>query len=899
MRLSTLLALVALTFWSAVSSQGAAGSGPQSGGSSGGSGVETIVATRANSGIRNDSTVKTDSWLAQTNMMARQIHYATVNARNLRAGFGNFANEWGGSNNITVTASLEDTNGTIYPLFFGGSRTVVIVPNGYVESDPSGFSVTKTMPFWSRTYVQMGTTGFVMTAGALLTGGGTTNTDFTLGGTVQPLSTFAYTPFTIRGLTDTRDVEVAGFGDSIINSVGDGTDRDNSWFTRSLGTNYGWHVSHIVLGQGSEQMTTAVFTNRLKLARGASHAVTAYGVNDILNGKTLTQIQTAMTNFWTTLNRNGMAVMQTTITPAVTTNVGGTLAVTNQTPSAGESVRVALNNWIRTTPAPLSGYIELADIVETSRDSGRWTPIMTLEGIHPSTTGHVALATAISSNTFRLTTSASALASVVVADSPLVVTATSVFTDNRALVGDGATRLAKTSPVTIATDGSITGVADLTASGTVSAAHLALAATDTAFINNLTEDASPASGDFIVSYDVSAGLLKKVQRANFDSGGGGGGTTADFKTLTNSGPSGAVLFSGNVAGGNNGQPTNNSGNFAFNPSTFKLTIGATDNGSVDVYGAASAQNLNPLTSLPPNIIGQAAAWDISRVRYQQIDSVSNAPMTVGNALHINGTNRVWRYTASTNASLILTNLLLDTPVELEVYPSSGSAGWALTFNLPAAAWGSNGVPAFSTNLGMTRVFVEKVSSTQTNAWKATEPILQLRADANCLAFVTNGGTGIVIVTNVCDGTSYAILSATNANAVRLQVANSNAFFVTNILGVVEKAVASVIELNANDANEFVISNRVTAATTLVVTNTAPGQEISITIVGEASGGTSRVITVIPQLGHLVADLDTFGTALATSTSFTLTNGNAAEINAKINKVRGTNIFTKVSRQYAF
>jgi hypothetical protein len=50
---------------------------------------------------------------------------------------------------------------------------------------------------------------------------------------------------------------------------------------------------------------------------------------------------------------------------------------------------------------------------------------------------------------------------------------------------------------------------------------LTLDPTSTNFIFSLTEDASPASGDFIVTMDVSTAQLKKVQRANFDSGGSG------------------------------------------------------------------------------------------------------------------------------------------------------------------------------------------------------------------------------------------------------------------------------------------------------------------------------------------------------------------------------------------
>jgi hypothetical protein len=109
----------------------------------------------------------------------------------------------------------------------------------------------------------------------------------------------------------------------------------------------------------------------------------------------------------------------------------------------------------------------------------------------------------------------------------------------------------------------------------------------------------------------------------------------------------------------------------------------------------------------------------------------------------------------------------------------------------------------------------------------------------------------------------------------------------------------VTVLDANHGNQFSITSRVAAATSVILTNTAEGQDIEFTILGEASGGSSRVITVIPQLGQLVANLDTFGTALATSFSFTLTNGNAAEVSTRIRKLNGTNIASVVSRQFSF
>lgn len=139
----------------------------------------------------------------------------------------------------------------------------------------------------------------------------------------------------------------------------------------------------------------------------------------------------------------------------------------------------------------------------------------------------------------------------------------------------------------------------------------------------------------------------------------------------------------------------------------------------------------------------------------------------------------------------------------------------------------------------------------------------------------------------------------NNAAVYLRAGDSNNVTLTNILGVSHKTSASVIELNANVSANFNITNRVTAATTLVFTNTTDGQTISAFVLGEASGGSARVITLVPHLGNLVASEDAFGVALALSGSFTLTNGNAAEVSWAVRKLNGTNIAAMITRQFAF
>ncbi len=172
--------------------------------------------------------------------------------------------------------------------------------------------------------------------------------------------------------------------------------------------------------------------------------------------------------------------------------------------------------------------------------------------------------------------------------------------------------------------------------------------------------------------------------------------------------------------------------------------------------------------------------------------------------------------------------------------------------------------------------------------------------ANITNAVLHGGT--TLDTNSTAGASpFLAWKATNANMAVISVVNSNAVNVTNIIGISQKANVTPSFFDANFAQQFVITNRITAATTLVLTNTEQGQEISIVLPGEVSGGTSRTVTIVGHGGGsaAIANMDTFGTAMAASMVITLTNGNAVEINARVSRLLQSNVTAVVTRQFAF
>lgn len=140
-----------------------------------------------------------------------------------------------------------------------------------------------------------------------------------------------------------------------------------------------------------------------------------------------------------------------------------------------------------------------------------------------------------------------------------------------------------------------------------------------------------------------------------------------------------------------------------------------------------------------------------------------------------------------------------------------------------------------------------------------------------------------------------IFSPASGSATVVKAA-AGSVLVTNVTGLVEKSSAATIELDFNAAQEFSITNGISAATTVVTTNGATGQKMSFLMLGEAAGGTSRTVTIQPQLGHLVANGNDFGSALATSYSETLTNGNYLEASMVIRRMNGTNTMYVMTRQ---
>lgn len=316
-----------------------------------------------------------------------------------------------GVNDITVRCAVY-YNGTYYPLRFRGSRDVVINPGAIVETDPSGIDIPAGTTFYIMTYVTVASSGMKWGLNNLFARGGaygeeyvssTTPTDLsTTGGFTASANLIGYGPLQVLCRnTNTTNPYVAVIGDSISDGTGDIGTADGSagaergWITRALIPNFPLQVLSQPGGQAA-QFTFGQMGNRMSILGDAEVAIVAYGANDLGANKTFAQLQASLQYIYDYCAARGMRVFGATITPKTTsTDAFATLA--NQTKAysgATETVRTQINAWIRTTPAPLSGYFEAADAAESARDSGLWRIDLgqpTTDGLHPSSVVHAAM----------------------------------------------------------------------------------------------------------------------------------------------------------------------------------------------------------------------------------------------------------------------------------------------------------------------------------------------------------------------------------------------------------------------------------------------------------------------------------------------------------------------------
>lgn len=203
-----------------------------------------------------------------------------------------------------------------------------------------------------------------------------------------------YAPLAVIGQTTKRSFLL--IGDSICAGEYDAAAADMGIIARSIGPLYAYS-NFGIRGDSAFRFTqSGNNSKRMALAQYFSDIICQTGINDVgINGRTGAQASTDLAAEWAILEASGNRLFQATITPSSTSS-DSWATVANQAVKAWESNRITLQNFIRAGNVNVHGIIEVADSLESTRNSGRWKapPQHTIDGTHPTPAGYLLPVTA-------------------------------------------------------------------------------------------------------------------------------------------------------------------------------------------------------------------------------------------------------------------------------------------------------------------------------------------------------------------------------------------------------------------------------------------------------------------------------------------------------------------------
>lgn len=332
-----------------------------------------------------DNCYATGAGTAQTATgTSRCPHTVAVDCTDIRLVYGNWFNngtvaspnfnDADNSATLTIKASVE-VAGTIYRVTFKGATTATIDPGGMVVSDPLPIDLTKGTLFYTRTHVS-GTQWYFTKSSYQSSGSGgfVATTDLTAPGSGAVADSIAnlYTPMAITGTPSAGSYapSVVVVGDSIANGLGDKdifagynatqpTVSGGGFIQRALHGNTGFVTVAISGDKASIFATNPGHFRRLTFASAATTMICEYGRNDMA-GSAVATLQADLATIWNYGVKRGMKVIQTTITPQVTT-VDAYTTLSGQTVAHAptEAKRVELNTWLR-DGAPMTAGVAVA-----------------------------------------------------------------------------------------------------------------------------------------------------------------------------------------------------------------------------------------------------------------------------------------------------------------------------------------------------------------------------------------------------------------------------------------------------------------------------------------------------------------------------------------------------------
>ncbi len=323
-------------------------------------------------------------------IMSRTAHIALEKITQLQVAWANWyvsANNTGeltAAGTLTLTAAIEYPLGTIAGVFkWGGNSTVSMAASTTSLTDAlDGLNIPAGALFAIRSYA-VGTSGIVFTgegAGnsvgcATFAVSGVSDLTQVGGSFTDTQAGIAYRPVAI--LAPTTSPTLALVGDSRpqgLNDLASDIYGGRGIFERAINKQFGC----IRLAASGERLQTVLvangatnYANRKALIDAyCTHIVSDYGINDLNSGgRTAAELTTDVQSFVTLM---GKPTIWSTLEPLATSSDSFATTANQTTNATVNPKRVTFNASIRNGAAGISGFLEIADAVEDTRDLGKW-----------------------------------------------------------------------------------------------------------------------------------------------------------------------------------------------------------------------------------------------------------------------------------------------------------------------------------------------------------------------------------------------------------------------------------------------------------------------------------------------------------------------------------------------
>jgi lysophospholipase L1-like esterase len=317
----------------------------------------------------------------------------------------------------TLKASLELSDGTLYPIYFSGAREALVASGADITSDVIPVKLRAGDTFYIRSRPLAGTLGHKWpTAGGSLGGsttpaaGGYAGSDQvdTAGFAWAATGTVAFGPSAIKGIpSDVQAPSAIVLGDSTAYGSGDGVNVTGDYgFIARLLTGAGIpYLKMATPGMAwddhagtsiADMLTKTHYLRSYLSAHKPDFAVVSLGNNDLHAATDLAACKVLCLRYLDLLEALGLPVVYCTVTPRTTTsNAWATLA--GQTVNANNGKRRAFNDWLRSRPhSTIIDIWDVASLAEAvydrakfSVEGGAWTN----DGTHLNTNGHSQVST--------------------------------------------------------------------------------------------------------------------------------------------------------------------------------------------------------------------------------------------------------------------------------------------------------------------------------------------------------------------------------------------------------------------------------------------------------------------------------------------------------------------------